>query len=114
MNNMSAVNIEVRGNVGIIKGNNPPVNALGHAVRQGLADILVPLENNTEIMAILLMGNGSTFFAGADISEFGKPTLFPDLSEVVNNFESSSKPIIAAMTSLGTPNSSSALSNHFL
>ena len=102
MSDMSAVNFEiVEENIGVITGNNPPVNALGFKVREGLIECLNKLCSNSNVKGIILVGNGRTFFAGADISEFGKPMLSPDLNEVIKEFENSKKPIVAALH--GTP-----------
>ena len=95
------VSYELKDNVGIITVNNPPVNALSQAVRQGLFDCLNEALKDNGAEAIVVMGGGRTFMAGADISEFGKPTLDPDLNKVINAYENSSKPTIAALH--GTP-----------
>ena len=55
------------GNVGIITADNPPVNALGHAVREGLMAALAEAEADTGAAAIVIACAGRTFFAGADI-----------------------------------------------
>ena len=51
----------------------------------------------------MIRGEGKTFFAGADITEFGKPPQSPELGEVVDAIERSSKPVVAAIhgTALG-------------
>ena len=99
--NKQAVTYEIQDNVGIIKGNNQPVNALSFEVRKGLIDTLRTLLDNKFIEGIILCGEGKTFFAGADISEFGKPMQSPNLNDVVFEFENSKKPIVAALH--GTP-----------
>ena len=101
MSNDKTIKYEIIENIGIIKGANPPVNALSHSVRTGLLESLTELDNNDKVIAIVLIGEGRTFFAGADISEFGKPMLSPDLNEVINFFENCKKPIVAALH--GTP-----------
>ena len=101
MSNNQAVEYEVIENIGIIKGMNPPVNALSYLVRKGLVNTLKELTNNQKVEGIILIGDGKTFFAGADISEFGKPIQEPDLNQVINTFEESEKPIVAALH--GTP-----------
>ena len=80
---------------------NPPVNALSHSVRSGLINSLIELINNEKVDGIVLIGDGRTFFAGADISEFGKPMQQPHLNSVIKTFEESKKPIVAALH--GTP-----------
>ncbi len=95
------ITYEIQKNIGIIKGNNQPVNALSFEVRKGLIDTLRTLLDNKFIEGIILCGEGKTFFAGADISEFGKPMQSPNLNDVVFEFENSKKPIVAALH--GTP-----------
>jgi len=82
---------------------NPPVNALGQAVRQGLIDALAKALADSEVQAVVLIGKGRTFVAGADISEFGKPHRDPPFTAVIDRYEGSAKPIVAALhgTALG-------------
>ena len=101
MNENKTIEYEIIDNIGIIKGINPPVNALSHSVRLGLINSLTELNNNQKVEGIVLIGDGRTFFAGADISEFGKPMQQPDLNSVIKAFEESKKPIVAALH--GTP-----------
>ena len=91
------------GNIGVITVNYPPVNALGQAVRSGLLAALEQGQKDAEAKALLLVCEGRTFIAGADIREFGKPMQEPTLPTLVNTFESSDKPLVAAIhgTALG-------------
>ena len=91
------IKYEIVENIGIIKGSNPPVNALSYDVRKGLIDALKLFSDNDNIKGIVLCGEGRTFFAGADISEFGKPIKPPSLNDVILEFENSNKPIVAAL-----------------
>ena len=75
------VQFEKRGRIGVIAVDNPPVNALGQAVRQGLIDALAKALADAEVQAIVLIGKGRTFVAGADISEFGKPHKAPSFTD---------------------------------
>ena len=84
--------------VGIVTLNNPPVNALSQEVRKGLLDAFLKAESDESIKAIILMGADRTFSAGADISEFGKSSLEPALPMVCQTIESTTKPVIAAIT----------------
>ncbi|WP_203143230.1 3-hydroxyacyl-CoA dehydrogenase NAD-binding domain-containing protein [Marinobacter mangrovi] len=97
------VTYQREGAVGVITVNYPPVNALGHAVRSGLLAALEQGQQDAEAKALLLVCEGRTFIAGADIREFGKPMQEPGLPSVVETFERSDKPIIAAIhgTALG-------------
>src|SRR2546430_1183960 len=61
----------------------PPVNALSHAVRSGLARQLAAALEAPEVRSIVLICKGRTFIAGADIKEFGKPPMPPELSDVI-------------------------------
>ncbi|AQU84221.1 MULTISPECIES: 3-hydroxyacyl-CoA dehydrogenase NAD-binding domain-containing protein [unclassified Halomonas] len=92
-----------KGQVGIISVNYPPVNALGQAVRSGLLEAVKQGQADDETEALLLVCEGRTFIAGADIREFSKPRQEPSLPDVIEAFENSTKPIIAALhgTALG-------------
>lgn len=89
--------------VGILTIYSPPVNALGLAVRKGLSDGIAALNADPAVQAIVLICGGRTFFAGADIAEFGKPFLVPTLIDVLAELEASAKPVVAAIhgTALG-------------
>lgn len=97
------VTLERQGAVAVITVNNPPVNALGIAVRLGLQSSFQAAEADPEVKAIVLVCEGNTFIAGADIKEFGKPPQAPGLPEVVNDIEAGSKPSVAVIhgTALG-------------
>ncbi|WP_263263167.1 3-hydroxyacyl-CoA dehydrogenase NAD-binding domain-containing protein [Pseudomonas sp. RIT-PI-S] len=94
---MATVRFEQSGNLGLITLDNPPVNALNHALRAGLADALRQAEQTPEVQAVLLLGEGRGFSAGADIKEFGQPPREPGLPEVVNAIEASTKPVVAVL-----------------
>ncbi|GAA6162685.1 3-hydroxyacyl-CoA dehydrogenase NAD-binding domain-containing protein [Pelagimonas sp. KU-00592-HH] len=98
-----AVEYLVKGEVAVLAVNNPPVNALGVAVRQGLVAGLDRALADDTVKAIVILGRGRTFPAGADISEFNAPPIDPWLPEVCNLIEASSKPVVAALhgTALG-------------
>jgi 3-hydroxyacyl-CoA dehydrogenase len=93
---MSPVSTEVRDSRLIIAVDNAPVNALSHAVRDGIVSALA-LAREDEIDSVVLVCAGRTFFAGADISEFGKPPKTPSLAETIKAIESCGKPVIAAI-----------------
>lgn len=101
--NDSVVTYRRAGNVGVITTNNPPVNALGHAVRAGIMTALDEALSDNDAKAIVVACEGRTFHAGADISEFGKPSQQPFLGQVIDRLENSPKPVVAAMhgTALG-------------
>ena len=95
--------IEKDGNISIITLNSPPVNALSASVREGLHKGITEARNDGESEAIIIICEGRTFIAGADISEFGQEPKGPSLFEVQEFIEDSNKPVIAAIhgTALG-------------
>ncbi len=99
----SPITTELHDDILVIISNNPPVNALGAAVRQGLEAGIKQGLADPQVKAMVIRCDGRTFFAGADITEFGKPMQEPGLPAVVDMIESSEKPVIAAIhgTALG-------------
>ncbi len=99
----SPISTEKRGDILIVTSNNPPVNALGAGVRIGLNAALDQAAADDGIKAVVLICAGQTFFAGADITEFGKPPVEPMLPAVIGRMEAFDKPVIAAIhgTALG-------------
>ena len=91
------------GDIAIITINSPPVNALGHAVREGLTLALAAAKADRAIKGIVIACAGRTFCAGADITEFGKPRKAPSLADVIVALEGIAKPVVAAVhgTTLG-------------
>jgi len=91
------------GDVLVVVSNNPPVNALGQAVRAGLKREIEAGLADDGVKAIVIRCDGRTFFAGADITEFGKPPQGPSLPETLDAMEASDKPVVAAIhgTALG-------------
>ena len=98
----SPVSYELVDDVGVITVDNPPVNALSHAVRQGLDDAIQAARQDSSRVVLILCA-GRTFIAGADITEFGKPPREPHLPDLCNTIEASPKPVVAALhgTALG-------------
>ncbi|MGD9810663.1 MAG: 3-hydroxyacyl-CoA dehydrogenase NAD-binding domain-containing protein [Sphingobium sp.] len=76
---------------------NPPVNALGAAVRQGIDQALAEARDNPAVRALVIRGDGKLFSGGADITEFGKPFVEPILPQLVGRIEACEKPVIAAI-----------------
>ena len=100
---MSVITTRKDGEILIVTADNPPVNALGAAVRQGLMAALEEAKGDDGVKALVIACAGRTFFAGADITEFGKPPVLPWLPEVVDAIEAMDKPVVAAIhgTALG-------------
>ena len=100
---MQSVTTERHGDVLVVIVNNPPVNALSWHVRQGLKDSFEAGIADDGVKAIVLRCDGATFIAGADITEFGKPSQGPDFNAVLNMIELAPKPVVAAIhgTALG-------------
>ena len=104
---MAAINAVVQlaadGDVAVLSVNYPPVNALSQQVRAGILDGIRQAVADPQAKAIVLICDGKTFIAGADITEFGKPMQPPSLVEVEDAIEGSTKPVVAAIhgTALG-------------
>ena len=89
--------------VGILTINNPPVNALSPGVPEGIVAGIEEFEKDPSVKAVVLIGSGRTFIAGADIREFGKITAGgdrnrgPGLVAILDRIERSAKPVVAAI-----------------
>ena len=103
---MSAINevtdLTIEDGVAVVTLDSPPVNALSANVRDGLFDAFTQA-NASDADAIVLICDGRTFIAGADISEFGGERKGANLPDVQALIEGSSKPVVAAIhgTALG-------------
>jgi 3-hydroxyacyl-CoA dehydrogenase len=104
---MTAINnvtdLSKDGDIAVLTLNSQPVNALSADVRDGLAEGFRQAIADDSVKAIVLVCEGKTFIAGADISEFGKAPRGASLFEVQTAMENSPKPAIAAIhgTALG-------------
>jgi 3-hydroxyacyl-CoA dehydrogenase len=96
------VRLETEGEIALIIVDNPPVNALSWHVRQGLFDGMTKAVTDGAA-GIVVICEGRTFIAGADISEFSGAPKGPGLHEVQDAMENAPVPVIAAIhgTALG-------------
>lgn len=97
------VSLRIENGIAVIISNSPPVNALSADVRSGLVDALKRVGTDENVTAVVLACEGRTFFAGADISEFGKPIEQPNIHALMRAVENCPKPLVAAIhgTALG-------------
>lgn len=91
------VKYERDGDIAVITIDNGAVNALSHAVRQGLGVAVDRFAKDADAKALVITGAGRLFIGGADISEFGKPPKEPFLPAVLNRIEAQEKPVVAAI-----------------
>src|SRR6188472_1442366 len=96
MNDKPLVRFDVADGIGVVTIDNPPVNALGPGVRDGIVEALEKGEADPNVKAMVLIGAGRSFIAGADIRQFGKPR--PVLARNSHDvLDESKKPIVAAI-----------------
>jgi 3-hydroxyacyl-CoA dehydrogenase len=108
------VTLIIQGNIALITISNPPVNALGIQVRKGIAEGIIHAQENEQVQGIIIICEGRTFCAGADIREFGKPLKEPSIPDVLEELDNCRKPTMAAVhgTAFGG-GLETALSCHF-
>ena len=90
------VSVQRHGDAAVVTMDNPPVNALGHALRAGLLATLGELRGSG-VRAVVLAGTARAFSGGADITEFGKPATEPNLRVVIAAIEDMDVPVVAAI-----------------
>lgn len=95
MSNIASWHLE--GGVAVLTLYNPPVNAISASVRAALIEGIAKAGVDPDVSALVIACAGRTFFAGADLKEFGKPSVAPFLTEVVDTIEASAKPVVAAI-----------------
>ena len=90
---------QVQNGVAVITIDNPPVNSMSHAARKGIVDGMHQALEDASVKAIVLIGKGKAFCAGAEIKEFNTPaaTAEPSLATVIDIIENASKPVVAAI-----------------
>ncbi|MDD2736783.1 MAG: 3-hydroxyacyl-CoA dehydrogenase NAD-binding domain-containing protein [Desulfuromonadaceae bacterium] len=97
---MSLVRYETNDDIAVVTIDSPPVNCLNHGVRSGLIDALDQADMDPSIRAVVLIGSGNAFCAGADISELGLPLSFEEPTfhgTVLGTLDAMSKPVVAAI-----------------
>jgi 3-hydroxyacyl-CoA dehydrogenase len=98
MTDAPVVRLEKDGDIGIIIVNYPPVNALGPGVADGIVDCLAKGNADPSIKAMVLMGDGRSFIAGADIRGFGTGRARPPVGQrSYDKMDESAKPVVAAI-----------------
>jgi 3-hydroxyacyl-CoA dehydrogenase len=97
------VDFDIDQGIAVITINNPPVNALSHAVREGIYKGVEKALDDDSVVGMVIFCEGRTFIAGADISEFGSAPKEPHLPAVLSLLDASTKPVVAAIhgTALG-------------
>src|SRR4051794_31046691 len=95
---MDKVTVRHEDRIAVLVIDNPPVNALGAAVRAALKSAVERAAADASVLGIVIASKGRTFIAGADISEFGKPQPEPLLPDVIAAVDAAPKPIVAAIT----------------
>ena len=83
-----------------IRMENPPLNVMSRGLRIDLLKAIGDAQSDPAVKAIVLASTGKAFTAGADITEFGKPGMDPNLPELVDAIEASAKPVVAAIQGL--------------
>lgn len=83
--------------IALIRIHNPPVNALSKPVRQGLIDAALEIKQSSWAQAAVLLCDGNTFIAGADISEFEGGDFEPDMNLVLQALEDLPVPLLCVM-----------------
>ena len=86
--------------VAVLTVENPPVNALSPGVAEALQAAIEKANADAEVRAIMVIGGGRTFIAGADVNEFGKPSAAQYVAKLracANAIENSAKPVVMAI-----------------
>src|SRR6476646_896935 len=97
MSEREVVRFEVEDGIGVITVDNPPVNALGAGVREGIIDGVERGNADPKVSAMVLIGAGRSFIAGADIRQFGKARPAVTTRRSTDVLDDSLKPVVAAV-----------------
>ncbi len=97
----SPVHYEVIDGIAVVAIDNPPVNALSVSVHEGIREAFTRAFGAAEVHAIVVLGCGSTFAAGADLKHLQRAardqrtdSLLPRL---LADIERGPKPVVAAI-----------------
>ena len=96
MSEKPLVRFEVEDGIGVITIDNPPVNALGPGVSDGIIAAVEQGDADPNVKAMVMIGAGRSFIAGADIRQFGKPRPTP-VRRSYDVIDQTTKPIVAAI-----------------
>ena len=91
------VTIDYDDDIAIVTVSNPPVNAASHGLRSALLDGLETIATDGRASAVVLIGAGRNFIAGADIREFGKPPKSPGLPDIIEIVEAFPVPVVCVV-----------------
>ncbi|CAN7606436.1 enoyl-CoA hydratase-related protein [Duganella sp. LjRoot269] len=94
---MDPVSYQPHGRIAVLTVNHPPVNTLSLDVRRGLMAAIERALHDNAVDAIIIIGGGATFVAGADINDFGKPYAPPSLYAIMDLIAADAKPVVAAI-----------------
>src|SRR6185436_10998817 len=97
MNDKPLVRFDVVDGIGVVTIDNPPVNALGPGVRDGITEALEKGEADPKVKVMVMIGAGRSFIAGADIRQFGKPRPVPKRSPY-DVMDGGTKPVVRPST----------------
>jgi 3-hydroxyacyl-CoA dehydrogenase len=98
MSDSPVVRFEKDGDIGVIIVNYPPVNALGPGVSEGIIEGLNKGNADASVKAMVLMGDGRSFIAGADIRGFGTGRKRAPIGQrTYDVMDASRKPVVAAI-----------------
>jgi 3-hydroxyacyl-CoA dehydrogenase len=97
---MTVIRYKVDKGIAWLAMNNPPLNALSHALRSGIVNALDRALADDKVRAVVLIGNERAFSSGADIKEFSGSAFYSDpfLPSVVDTVEAADKPVVAAIS----------------
>ncbi|MGH1471478.1 MAG: 3-hydroxyacyl-CoA dehydrogenase NAD-binding domain-containing protein [Cellvibrionaceae bacterium] len=91
------IDLKIENGIALIVVNNPPVNTITAAVRDGLNETVDKIKKENGLKGVLLMCAGKTYFSGADINEFNGPPKEADYRELFARIENLNVPVVTAM-----------------